>query len=505
MTHGAAGWLLAAALVFGLAHVAALPPWEGFDETGHYSYVQQIADGGGLPAPQSARLGQDVEQWSAAARVHEVPKEPRRYVPGATGNWQAQHPPLYYLTLLPVYWATRDWTWGSHLLALRVASYLLAWMGLVIAVVGCLRHEASGENNADVPYWGQWAALGIVVWPFLVPSWFPEMGRLGNDSLGCLLAAIVFVLCAGAAPRGMTPQRALALGVVLGLGCLTKILFVPVALGTLAFWAARRRGRSVRDLALMVVTAGIVGSSWYVGQTVTNDASALALSGLAGSVVASRGESGFAFGEALYAHYHLVEFAVWNGTWSQARPPIWSLVPLVLALVFWAFTLAWGQRRFPADGNASLPLWLGVPFVGALSGYVIVRTALTGQGPYLGGYYIHILAGALGAGLGVGASVGWRYGGFRRLAALLAAYSIAFAAALTWAQLMLFAGIFFLEGPDFGYRMPETLPPFAGVPEAMARLDALAFPRLALGLWLAGAICLAAGLNTLTTWLRSRA
>jgi hypothetical protein len=31
--------------------------------------------------------------------------------------------------------------------------------------------------------------LGIVAWPILLPSWFPEMARLGNDSLTALLLA----------------------------------------------------------------------------------------------------------------------------------------------------------------------------------------------------------------------------------------------------------------------------------------------------------------------------
>ena len=33
--------LLATALV-GLAHIAFLPPWEGFDETAHWSYIQEL-------------------------------------------------------------------------------------------------------------------------------------------------------------------------------------------------------------------------------------------------------------------------------------------------------------------------------------------------------------------------------------------------------------------------------------------------------------------------------
>src|SRR6516162_8384119 len=41
--------LLLASLLIGLSHVAALPPFEGIDETAHYSYIEQIAKTGVLP------------------------------------------------------------------------------------------------------------------------------------------------------------------------------------------------------------------------------------------------------------------------------------------------------------------------------------------------------------------------------------------------------------------------------------------------------------------------
>ncbi|PYM60955.1 MAG: hypothetical protein DMD79_14360 [Candidatus Rokuibacteriota bacterium] len=54
--------LLAGHLLLGVAHVAILPPWEGFDETAHYSYLQQLADRGELPRLGTARMSTDVER-----------------------------------------------------------------------------------------------------------------------------------------------------------------------------------------------------------------------------------------------------------------------------------------------------------------------------------------------------------------------------------------------------------------------------------------------------------
>jgi len=59
-----ATWLLLLAVgLAGLAHLAFLPPFEGFDETGHFSYIQQIADAGQIPHPGADRKSADVRAY----------------------------------------------------------------------------------------------------------------------------------------------------------------------------------------------------------------------------------------------------------------------------------------------------------------------------------------------------------------------------------------------------------------------------------------------------------
>src|SRR5829696_5963987 len=114
--------LLLSSLILGLAQAALLPPFEGFDEHGHYSYVQQVAETGHWTRLND-RMSQDVDahlaiapgpdaiprQWSyhnffdeptrvAAARDAIQSPRPgsRAWAPGRIENWQAQHPPLYY-------------------------------------------------------------------------------------------------------------------------------------------------------------------------------------------------------------------------------------------------------------------------------------------------------------------------------------------------------------------------------------------------------------------------
>jgi hypothetical protein len=55
--------LLNGYLFLGISHVAFLPPWEGFDETAHFSYIQQIADTGSLPKQNRAKISKEVEEY----------------------------------------------------------------------------------------------------------------------------------------------------------------------------------------------------------------------------------------------------------------------------------------------------------------------------------------------------------------------------------------------------------------------------------------------------------
>jgi hypothetical protein len=122
--------LLAAALFIGFAQISELPPFEGFDETAHYSYIQQVAETATWPhfndllsaeideylqiAPRPSTLKAKysyhdffassatvVENGSLA--IHSGRDGRRGWRPGGAVNWQAQHPPLYYFLMAPFY------------------------------------------------------------------------------------------------------------------------------------------------------------------------------------------------------------------------------------------------------------------------------------------------------------------------------------------------------------------------------------------------------------------
>src|SRR5262249_12421141 len=180
------------------------------------------------------------ESPAAVARgadaVTRPPVGPRRYTPSAVHNWEAQHPPFYYVLLSPAYLVTAQLSWRGQLFTLPLISYLLACGALALRSLGCLTPMPPLVH----PTQPSWVGIGIAVWPLMIPSWLPEMARLGNDSLCALLAAGVWITMVRASASDLTYPRAIGLGSLLGLGCLTKALFVPVTAGALGFWAFRR-------------------------------------------------------------------------------------------------------------------------------------------------------------------------------------------------------------------------------------------------------------------------
>ena len=157
--------LLLASLLIGLSHIAGLPPFEGIDETAHYSYIEQIAKTGTLP-----RIGdkmrqdvQDVEGFFSSLsttgpvvigrpryrnlftadaeiikRARQAVKAPRDLPPtgepGLWENWEAQHPPFYYALLTPAYLLSERWSLAGQLALLRGLSYFAAWLSLCLTV-----------------------------------------------------------------------------------------------------------------------------------------------------------------------------------------------------------------------------------------------------------------------------------------------------------------------------------------------------------------------------------
>ncbi len=452
--------LLAAVALIGLAHTALLPPWEGFDETAHWSYVQELADTGRPPQYGVDGLSRDTDRYlgpmtySGAAPFEQTGRMtfrrfqqagaptihggPDRYRPDAVPNWQAQHPPLYYALLTPVYLLTRSWGWTDHLLALRLVSFAFAFTGFVIGVMATAR---------DATRFGPWAAPIVAAWPFLFPQFFPEFARLGNDSLCLLFAGLAWLFLLRLLTGGGGWLSSVALGAVLGLGLLTKAFFLPIGAGAgvlllARWWMGGRRPAWLGQAALAGLVALVIGGWWYVEKrletgSLTGSDEFIRLARAGGAATLAEG---FSAGEFVRGLAVILGTFLWAGTWSLARlSELWLAVPAALLLVC-GVDYARGLRR--GGLIAWAPLALAAPMAAGLIYHVFVWMA--GTSAVTPGWYFHILAGPLG----LAVARGWRR---PRLLAGLTTATVIFTA-VAWAyQLSLFSGCAAKLGDDKHY------------------------------------------------------
>ncbi len=447
MGHTAARLLLLAVALLGFAHIAFLPPFEGFDETAHFSYVQQIADTGTLPQVVRGKLSTDVEGYAGplptsidpARSYHPyfadngtaVAQTPLRFAPGTTDNWQAQHAPLYYAVLAPFYALTREAGVNAAMFMLRSISWIAAFTGFVVGSLASLCALPEDKKNF---------APVILGWPLLLPGFFPEMARLGNDSFCLLFMGVAWALLLRLLDR-RDMMTAIWLSLALTLGFWTKAFFIPITAGIgvfLAYVAWRRRDRQIAiNGVAAVIAAFILGGSWYVGNILAT--------GGTGFLLADRPES---FWSALATRFDLVVLFrglvgiafsfVWPGTWSFARfHPIFTapvVVMVGLGFVWWLLRL----RR--NDEAALAPLFIVGPVVAGLLVYLLTQMARPENANGAPGWYLHILQGPMALAL----ALGWRNSWDMKA---LGVYALVFHVVCWFSQLSFFSGC--------AYRPPE--------------------------------------------------
>ncbi len=493
--------LLLAVFLFGIAHIAALPPFEGYDEVAHWSSIQQIADERHVPVygrdhlsgdvaryagPMASATGQPYRAWFAnthdAGAVRGV--GPSRFSQGAELNWQAQHPPLYYLLLAPIYRLGGTLDWVHHLFLLRFASWCMAFTGFAWGAVrtqALLRMQSISGARSLIP----------IIWPFLFPEFFPEFARLTNDALVVLLFAGLWSVTLGVLADRMTLRRAFAFGVLLAAGLLTKAFFLPMTLGVYAllildaFWR-----QSLRDLipaCVVIAVCLIPPAAWYLGKLLTTGT----LSG--GNDFVHLQEAGGLW-HGLHSHFSLSHYVLgavrilaqfaWAGTWSFVHPDRWIVAPIVASLLLGGvfYALGCGTR----DVVRLAPLFFIVPFLAGLFYHLLVMVAMNGEGMGTPGWYLQILAAPLSMAL----AIGWQW---HRVQGFLAGYAILFGAAMVPWQLAFFSGCLDRTGTGGGTLIGT------GCLIDLGHLHAISQPALAFGALACGCAAVLAAAIVWTT------
>lgn len=496
-------FLATSILFLGLGYLAILPPFEGFDETAHYSSIRQIADTATIPVYGSSYIGKNIQQymdagpgpWHMNGAIYSAffqhPEAVARYesayrslpanwafAPSSIPNWEAQHPPLYYLLMAPIMKATESLSLITQVLFLRVASYLLACAGFLIGWYFVL----AGKLPRDV-------VVGYLFLPLMMPMFVGEFARIGNDSLCLFLVGLIFSLSSGLASRSWNdPKSSVALGACFGLGLLTKAFFIPLLAGYLLFamvraWRSRDTTSSplaaMRSLSLAAAVAVLIGGGWYAynlikyGSVIASSDSILL--GHQGGLIANL-EQKFTVGEYVHDMLALLRSWSWASSWSFAHVwPVWQ-VPLFLLTGWVFFNYVRVARAYDAICVIWLPLWLLAPLIAGLMYHEFISIALANFG--VPGRYLHILDPflALAAGYGFQRIIAGNFGRIALCAGL--AYAIFFWLVVIWSQVSLFSGCAIVDHAHF-YEFQNHFYCLDQAPLVFKRLSFIAWPTLA--------------------------
>ena len=415
--------------LLGTANVLLLPPYEGFDETGHYSYISILADRHeipdfrltpldatvendrwGLPRPYTAtppfeanggltyseffNNDADVERETAVSRLWQKPREKVFYRPGHGANWEGQHPPLYYLVMILPYRLASARPPGVRLLFLRLFSVALACGSLVFWLKAIKLFQSSSSRQLLLL-----AGLAVV----FLPSLFYDLARIGNDSLTALLFAGAFYFLLSTYVNEQRRVRDfVGLAITLGLGLLAKLFFLPLLAGAILFslWL----GLQVTKLGLrpllfrimLLVGGPLLLAGWWFGLCYFRYGAAITSSEiyLFQQIADPPGDQLTSiefFVKMIRAMMAFVATFLWCGTWSWVRPPVYlyaSFIPLFTLIIWGLISLVRGHGETDTRQIIVLALFLLVPLLLGFVYHMYLRVKFTGIGMGTGGYYL---------------------------------------------------------------------------------------------------------------------
>jgi hypothetical protein len=290
-------------LLRGCFYASMFPLWEGYDEFAHFGVIRAISAQGLILPPRDQPGPRDVEEslklapvpwevrgwnvfqqsltdeqyWSLPpderrareTRLRELPRAwARENSTAGISAYEALQPPLYYWLMAAVLSILKGASLPAQVTILRWLAILIASFAVPLTFAICQEGFASEA-----------LALGCAAVIAVMPEFASNAARISNEPLSILLYSLLIWTGLRIVRTELTIRRAAVLGLVLGLGLLTKAYFltaVPAVLGL----ALYKRSRTWMPLLTTFTAAAAVAGWWYIRNIVTTGT----LSGLAESV-----------------------------------------------------------------------------------------------------------------------------------------------------------------------------------------------------------------------------
>ncbi len=242
--------LLLAFITVGVLFAVYTPDWQAPDEPAHYNYVRQLATGQ-FPVMEPGDYDQEYQSLVISSQFDE------KYSVESF-EYQDYQPPLYYLLQTPVFLL-----FSSALLPLRLVSLLfgIGIIALTYFIVLALLPDR------------QWLALVAAAFVAFLPQHTAMMAAVNNDSLAELIIAAILLMTISLLVSGRDADwdqqrtRLVILGILLGLGFLTKVsvyIMTPLV-GAVLLWLYWKKWPLFwRSILFVFGPALFLGSIWWV-------------------------------------------------------------------------------------------------------------------------------------------------------------------------------------------------------------------------------------------------
>jgi 4-amino-4-deoxy-L-arabinose transferase-like glycosyltransferase len=290
------GVMLVLFLAKGVLFTFVMAPFSGHDEVAHFAYLDYLATEGRLPIIPVLADWQEEYEETRERRIHDhIPPELFPYCRFVTSDWfhgcsvpdaqptyevvwpmpegrvvapsgwvyTANHPPLYYLAMLPVYWLSSGGSVETQLYLLRLAAIPF---GLV--TVFCAWFTAQLMFPKD--WFITCLATAFVTFQ---PQVSYESAMFNNDIVSIALTSVILCLLALGIRTGFPWRLCVLTGFAFGLAMLAKNTSI-VAGAVIAF--AMILGLGVRNWqmwlprgCIALATAGLLIWPWYFYMWIT--------------------------------------------------------------------------------------------------------------------------------------------------------------------------------------------------------------------------------------------
>jgi len=245
-------------VVQGIIFVGLYPLWDPWDEPPHFAYLQHLIEKKTLPTTEDYLSNEIVytfdktpmsyfllENWVCCNITDfkyynlneywetfdlEQVEQNRELISSQTLEsrtisepfiviYEAQQPPLSYLAQAPVYLLFYDQDILTRVFALRIFSILITAVAAIVAY-----------KTISLIFNDRFMRIGSLMFIVFNPMFTNDLSRVSNETFTILLFSIFLYLMVLYLKGKTNTLHVILIGVVLGLGLLTKPTFIPAAL-----------------------------------------------------------------------------------------------------------------------------------------------------------------------------------------------------------------------------------------------------------------------------------